>query len=80
MLGAILDQAEAMAAGERIAVLEGGHVRQVDTPMNLYERPRNTFVAAFIGSPSMNLLPGEIVAGAGRHRGFARRTIRARSR
>ena len=40
-------------------------MKQIDTPMNLYERPKNTFVAAFIGSPSMNLLPGAIVAGPG---------------
>jgi len=65
MLYVTHDQVEAMTLGDRIVVLEGGHVRQIDTPMNLYERPRNTFVAAFIGSPSMNLLPGAIVAGAG---------------
>ena len=59
------DQVEAMTLGDRIVVLEGGHVKQIDTPMNLYERPKNTFVAAFIGSPSMNLLPGAIVAGPG---------------
>ena len=59
------DQVEAMTLGDRIVVLEGGHVKQIDTPMNLYERPRNTFVAAFIGSPSMNLLPGAIVSGPG---------------
>ena len=59
------DQVEAMTLGDRIVVLEGGHVKQIDTPMNLYERPKNTFVASFIGSPSMNLLPGAIVAGAG---------------
>ena len=52
------DQVEAMTLGDRIVVLEGGHVKQIDTPMNLYERPKNTFVAGFIGSPSMNLLPG----------------------
>jgi multiple sugar transport system ATP-binding protein len=46
-------------------VLDGGHVMQIDTPMRLYERPKNTFVAAFIGSPSMNLLPGAIIAGTG---------------
>jgi len=65
MLYVTHDQVEAMTLGDRIVVLESGHVRQIDTPMNLYERPRNTFVAAFIGSPSMNLLPGAIVAGAG---------------
>ena len=65
MLYVTHDQVEAMTLGDRIVVLEGGHVKQIDTPMNLYERPRNTFVAAFIGSPSMNLLPGAIVAGPG---------------
>jgi multiple sugar transport system ATP-binding protein len=58
------DQVEAMTLGDRIVVLEGGHVKQIDTPMNLYERPRNTFVAAFIGSPSMNLLAGSLAATA----------------
>jgi multiple sugar transport system ATP-binding protein len=65
MLYVTHDQVEAMTLGDRIVVLEGGHVKQIDTPMNLYERPKNTFVASFIGSPSMNLLPGAIVAGAG---------------
>jgi multiple sugar transport system ATP-binding protein len=65
MLYVTHDQVEAMTLGDRIVVLEGGYVKQIDTPMNLYERPRNTFVAAFIGSPSMNLLPGAIVAGPG---------------
>jgi multiple sugar transport system ATP-binding protein len=75
------DQVEAMTLGDRIVVLEGGHVKQIDTPMNLYERPKNTFVAAFIGSPSMNLLPGAIVAGPGiAEVGFVRRTIRSRLR
>jgi multiple sugar transport system ATP-binding protein len=51
-----------MTLGDRIVVLEGGHVKQIDTPMNLYERPKNTFVAAFIGSPSMNLITGGLAA------------------
>src|SRR6476659_7192488 len=65
MLYVTHDQVEAMTLGDRIVVLEGGHVKQMDTPMNLYERPGDTFVAAFIGSPSMNLLPGAIVSGPG---------------
>jgi len=65
MLYVTHDQVEAMTLGDRIVVLEGGHVKQIDTPMNLYERPKNTFVAAFIGSPSMNLLPGAVVSGPG---------------
>mgnify|MGYP001598706755 FL=1 len=65
MLYVTHDQVEAMTLGDRIVVLEGGHVMQIDTPMNLYERPKNTFVAGFIGSPAMNLIPGVIVAGPG---------------
>jgi multiple sugar transport system ATP-binding protein len=54
------DQVEAMTLGDRIVVLNEGRVQQIDTPMALYERPRNTFVAEFIGSPPMNLLRGTI--------------------
>jgi multiple sugar transport system ATP-binding protein len=50
------DQSEAMTLGHRVAVLNEGHLQQCDTPRTLYDRPANTFVAAFIGSPSMNLL------------------------
>ncbi|MEO6211816.1 MAG: sn-glycerol-3-phosphate ABC transporter ATP-binding protein UgpC [Gemmatimonadaceae bacterium] len=64
MLYVTHDQVEAMTLGDRIVVLEGGHVKQIDTPMNLYERPKNTFVASFIGSPSMNLLAGTLAATA----------------
>ena len=49
------DQIEAMTMGDRVAVLKAGYLQQVDTPQNLYDRPDNVFVAAFIGSPSMNL-------------------------
>ena len=56
------DQVEAMTLASRIVVLAGGGIAQVGTPMELYERPRNEFVAQFIGSPSMNLLDGKIVA------------------
>ena len=55
------DQVEAMTLASRIVVLAGGGISQVGTPLDLYERPENEFVAQFIGSPSMNLLPGEIV-------------------
>jgi multiple sugar transport system ATP-binding protein len=51
------DQTEAMTMGTRIAVLRGGKIQQVDTPLNLYRRPSNRFVAGFIGSPSMNFFP-----------------------
>jgi multiple sugar transport system ATP-binding protein len=50
------DQAEAMTLGHRVAVLKDGRLQQCDVPRTLYERPANTFVAGFIGSPSMNLL------------------------
>jgi multiple sugar transport system ATP-binding protein len=50
------DQAEAMTLGHRVAVMRDGRLQQCDVPRELYERPANTFVAGFIGSPSMNLL------------------------
>ena len=49
------DQVEAMTMGDRVCVLKDGYLQQVDTPQNLYDQPVNVFVAAFIGSPSMNL-------------------------
>lgn len=55
------DQVEAMTLASRIVVLAGGGIAQVGTPLDLYEKPENEFVAQFIGSPSMNLLPGEVV-------------------
>ena len=54
------DQIEAMTMGDRVAVLKDGYLQQVDTPQNLYDRPANVFVAAFIGSPSMNLFEATI--------------------
>ena len=54
------DQVEAMTMGDRVAVLKDGYLQQVDTPQNLYDRPDNVFVGAFIGSPSMNLYEGQI--------------------
>jgi multiple sugar transport system ATP-binding protein len=51
------DQAEAMTLGHRVAVLHDGTLQQVGPPRELYERPTNLFVAGFIGSPAMNLLP-----------------------
>ena len=47
-----------MTMGDRVAVLKDGYLQQVDTPQNLYDRPDNVFVGAFIGSPSMNLYEG----------------------
>ncbi|MCR9088309.1 MAG: sn-glycerol-3-phosphate ABC transporter ATP-binding protein UgpC [Rhodobacteraceae bacterium] len=55
------DQVEAMTLASRIVVLAGGGISQVGTPLELYEKPANTFVAQFIGSPAMNMLPGRIV-------------------
>ena len=52
------DQVEAMTMGDRVAVIKDGHLQQVDAPENLYANPDNVFVAAFIGSPSMNLFDG----------------------
>ena len=54
------DQTEAMTLGDRVAVMRGGVLQQVATPGELYERPANLFVAGFIGSPAMNLFPGEL--------------------
>lgn len=50
------DQVEAMTMADRIVVLEGGNISQVGTPLELYHRPRNSFVASFIGNPRMNML------------------------
>ena len=55
------DQVEAMTLASRIVVLAGGGIAQVGSPLELYEKPENEFVAQFIGSPSMNLMPGKIV-------------------
>jgi len=54
------DQIEAMTLGQRIVVLNGGVIQQIDTPMNLYDKPANLFVAGFLGSPAMNLLRGTL--------------------
>jgi multiple sugar transport system ATP-binding protein len=54
------DQIEAMTLGQRIVVLDEGVIQQIDTPMELYERPVNLFVAGFVGSPAMNLLRGTL--------------------
>ena len=57
------DQIEAMTMADRIVVMRDGIVEQVGAPLDLYDRPNNTFVASFIGSPSMNLLQGVIADG-----------------
>lgn len=57
------DQVEAMTLGDRIVLMNHGVVQQVDTPMNIYHRPANRFVASFIGSPAMNFITGQIERG-----------------
>ena len=58
------DQIEAMTMADRIVVMQGGRIEQVGAPLELYDRPANTFVAGFIGSPAMNMLPGVVRGGA----------------
>lgn len=57
------DQVEAMTLGDRIVVMKDGEVQQVGTPLEIYRTPASTFVATFIGSPTMNLLVGTLVPG-----------------
>jgi multiple sugar transport system ATP-binding protein len=54
------DQAEALALGDQVAVLNAGRIQQIGTPREIYNAPANTFVAGFVGSPPMNLLPGTV--------------------
>jgi multiple sugar transport system ATP-binding protein len=73
------DQAEAMTLADRITVMRGGVVQQVDTPAGIYDRPRNRFVAGFLGAPQMNFLAGEIgPSGADFRRGALRVELAAR--
>ncbi|MBO6540273.1 MAG: sn-glycerol-3-phosphate ABC transporter ATP-binding protein UgpC [Rhizobiaceae bacterium] len=74
------DQVEAMTLADRIVVLDGGEVKQVGTPMELYHQPANIFVAGFIGSPRMNFVGGHVDAVADGHlsvetREFGRLTV-----
>ena len=59
------DQVEAMTMGDRVAVMRSGVLQQVDHPQRLYDHPDNVFVAAFIGSPAMNLYEASMTADAG---------------
>ena len=61
------DQIEAMTLGQRIVVFSRGEIQQVDTPMNLYTKPANLFVAGFLGSPAMNFFRGTLRADGGLH-------------
>ncbi|MFC3182888.1 ABC transporter ATP-binding protein [Cypionkella sinensis] len=58
------DQIEAMTLADRVVVMNKGEVQQVGTPTEIYDRPANTFVASFIGSPAMNLIAGQLANGA----------------
>jgi multiple sugar transport system ATP-binding protein len=64
------DQVEAMTLGQRVAVMRDGRIQQVDVPQNLYKEPANLFVAAFIGSPSMNLVEATVTDGTVEFAGF----------
>ena len=64
------DQVEAMTLGQRVAVLRDGVLQQMDTPQRLFHEPANLFVAAFIGSPSMNLVEADVVDGSVRFAGY----------
>ncbi|WP_141014333.1 ABC transporter ATP-binding protein [Nocardioides sambongensis] len=57
------DQVEAMTMGDRVVVMNAGEIQQADTPLGLYDAPANLFVAGFIGSPQMNLLPAAVTDG-----------------
>src|SRR5262249_6857882 len=57
------DQIEAMSMGDKVAILEKGKIVQGGTPFEIYNRPTNVFVASFVGSPAMNLLPAELEGG-----------------
>ena len=57
------DQTEAMTLGDRVVVMKGGVIQQVGEPQELYDRPKNLFIAGFIGSPSMNFTPGRLKGG-----------------
>jgi multiple sugar transport system ATP-binding protein len=58
------DQIEAMTMADKIVVMQGGRIEQVGAPLDLYDHPANTFVAGFIGSPAMNMMPGKVTRGA----------------
>jgi multiple sugar transport system ATP-binding protein len=59
------DQGEAMSLADRIVVMRDGAIQQIGTPNEIYNRPRNVFVASFLGSPQINLIEGELKDGAG---------------
>jgi len=65
------DQVEAMTLGDRVAVMRDGVLQQCDTPQNLFKLPVNLFVAAFIGSPAMNLVEAKVTGGNVEFAGFS---------
>jgi multiple sugar transport system ATP-binding protein len=65
------DQIEAMTMADQIVVMNGGRIEQAGAPLALYDHPANTFVAGFIGSPAMNLIPGQVADGGFRAEGGA---------
>ena len=67
------DQIEAMTMADKIVVMRDGMVEQIGDPLSLYDRPNNTFVAGFIGSPAMNLVPGTVRRQRRRRKGRVRR-------
>ena len=74
------DQVEAMTFADQVVVMHEGTVVQTGTPVELFERPRHTFVGHFIGSPGMNILPCEVVDGVTRFAGLPIRTANAGAR
>ena len=64
------DQVEAMTLADRIAIMKNGQVMQLDSPANIYNKPRNRYVAGFIGSPAMNFIEGEMSGGMFKADGF----------
>ena len=71
------DQIEAMTLADRVVVMSHGRMQQVGTPTQIYDRPANTFVAGFIGSPAMNLIPGAISGGTFRADGMEVANLKA---
>jgi ABC-type sugar transport system ATPase subunit len=59
------DQAEAMTMADRIMVMRAGHIQQLGTPLEIYRRPANLFVASFFGMPAMNIIPGQVTYAGG---------------
>ena len=71
------DQVEAMTLADRVVIMKQGVVQQVGTPVEIYDRPANTFVASFIGNPAMNLIDGELSQGSFRADGVEVRGLAA---